>query len=236
MQPYYSDESVTLYHGDCRDVLPTLCDDSASLVLTDPPYASETHEGARSNRGGVVGGTNVLDFGATDVDAIRTVLAEAGRVASRWTVATMDWRHVVSLENRPPEGLRFVRFGVWVKPDAMPQISGDRPSQGWEAIAFMHRLGGRMRWNGGGRSSAFVCGVQRGGVHPTQKPSSLVGELVRLCSDPGDVILDPYMGSGTTLRAAKDSGRKAIGIELEERYCEIAVRRLAQEVLPLDAA
>lgn len=71
------------------------------------------------------------------------------------------------------------------------------------------------------------------GQHPTTKPLGLVSRFVSLFSEAGETILDPFMGSGTTLRAAKDLGRKAIGIEIEERYCEIAARRLEQEVLAL---
>lgn len=70
-----------------------------------------------------------------------------------------------------------------------------------------------------------------GRCHTTQKPLELMKELVALFTDPGELILDPFMGSGTTLRAAKDCGRKAIGIELEEKYCEVAAKRMRQEVL-----
>lgn len=87
-----------------------------------------------------------------------------------------------------------------------------------------------MRWHGGGRSAVFTCNKVNS-EHPTGKPLRLITQLVTLFSDPGELILDPFMGSGTTLRAAKDLGRRAIGIEIEERYCEIAVKRLAQEVL-----
>ena len=136
---------------------------------------------------------------------------------------------MLPLEQEPPNGLRFVRFGIWDKPNGAPQMSGDRPATGWEAIAFFHRAGGAMTWNGGGRRSVFRCNRETGSfTHKTQKPLRLVKELVSLFSDEGDLLLDPFMGSGTTLRAAKDLGRKAIGIEIEERYCEIAAKRMAQ--------
>lgn len=73
-------------------------------------------------------------------------------------------------------------------------------------------------------------------LHPNEKPESLMARLILLCSDAGQLILDSFAGSGTTLLAAKKLGRRAIGIEIEERYCEIAARRLAQQVLPLEVA
>ena len=228
-EPYYRDEAVTLYHADCRDVLPLLAPGSVDLVLTDPPYAPACHAGARTGDQD----TALVDFAPiTDAD-LRLVLDECGRVVRRWVVATMDWRHICELERRPPAGLRFVRFGVWVKPNGAPQFTGDRPGPGWEGLAFLHREGGRMRWNGGGRSSVFIEPKVET-KHPTGKPERLIRQFTALFSDPGELILDPFAGSGTTLRAAKDLGRRAIGIEIEERYCEIAARRLAQSVLPLD--
>ena len=90
------------------------------------------------------------------------------------------------------------------------------------------RIGNLFRY-----SSAFLPEGQED--HPTQKPEALMRQFIAHTTNPGDLILDPFMGSGTTLRAAKDLGRRAIGIELEEKYCEIAVKRLAQQVLPLTA-
>lgn len=79
-------------------------------------------------------------------------------------------------------------------------------------------------------------GIEQSREHPTQKPLSLMSHILRVSSRHGELVLDPFMGSGTTLRAAKDLGRRAIGIEREEKYCEVAARRMGQEVLPLFAA
>jgi site-specific DNA-methyltransferase (adenine-specific) len=147
----------------------------------------------------------------------------------------MDWRHVGAFEATPPNGLRFVRFGIWDKPNGAPQFTGDRPSTGWEAIAILHKIGGRMAWNGGGNRAVWRHNKENGD-HPAEKPIGLVRRLVSLFSSPGMAVLDPWMGSGTTLRAAKDCGCSAVGIELEERYCEIAARRLEQAVLPFQEA
>lgn len=232
MTPYYDDgKGIQIYLGDCRDVLPTL--GPVDHVITDPPYSETTHNGARSlvsdNRvGGTGDNAGRIDFAPVDAQFVRGVM-EAAQPA-RWTIASLDWRHCGPLESCPPSGLRFVRLGVWVKPDGAPQFTGDRPATGWEAIAILHKLGGKMRWNGGGNRAVWTHNIARED-HPTAKPLGLLRELVSLFTDPGETILDPFMGSGTTIRAAKDLGRKAIGIELEEKWAEIAAKRLAQEVL-----
>src|SRR6185436_15606108 len=101
-------------------------------------------------------------------------------------------------------GLRYVRTGAWIKPDAMPQMSGDRPAVGFEPATICHAQG-PMRWNGGGRQAAWTygtCKIDRPD-HPCPKPVPLMVHLVTDFSDPGETILDPFMGSGTTLVAAK---------------------------------
>lgn len=226
IQPYYERDGIVIYHGDCRDILPQL--EPVDLVLTDPPYGSATHEGARS----VTATRALVDFASTTAGELRALMARLAPMCSRWFVATMEWRHIAELEREPPAGWHFVRFGIWVKPNGAPQFTGDRPATGWEGIAMLHRDNTRMYWNGGGRHAVWTR-PKITGDHPTQKPEPLMREWVRLFSNAGDTILDPFMGSGTTLRAAKDLGRRAIGIEIDERYCEIAARRLEQQVLPI---
>src|SRR5690606_27546232 len=116
----------------------------------------------------------------------------------------------------------------------MPIFSGDRPAQGWEAIAYMHRDDRKPTWNGGGSHGNYVLPKSQTGQHPTQKPLDMVRQWVQRFTDAGDTILDPFAGSGTTLRAAVDEGRKAIGVELEERYCEVIAKRLAQGAFNFD--
>ena len=102
---------------------------------------------------------------------------------------------------------------------------------GWEPIAYMHRADVKPTWNGGGRAGNYVMPTSQGSGHPTQKPLDMVRDFVQRFSNHGDTILDPFAGTGTTLRAAIDEGRKAIGIEQDERWCEAIATRLAQTVL-----
>jgi site-specific DNA-methyltransferase (adenine-specific) len=225
---YYSDDLVTLYHGDCLEILPRLDDRSVDCVITDPPYTERTHGMAKTNKG-KGHGVKAVDFAPFTDDQLTASLEELGRVTRRWVIATLDYAHAFHFDQQPPAGLRSLRVGIWVKPNPMPQISADRPGQGWEAILFLHRDDTTPIWSGGGRSGVWTHPVVQNTGHPTSKPLSMVSDWVRLFTTPGDLVLDPYAGSGTTLRAAKDEGRRAIGVELQERYCEIAAKRLAQD-------
>lgn len=231
--PYYEDDLVTLFHGDCRALLHELADESVDCVITDPPYTERTHKNATTNKAGDRAHALTGDRGfasITDAD-LRELVAEMGRVTRGWVVSTLDYRHAVAFDVDPPTGLKVQRLGVWVKTNPTPQITGDRPAQGWESIAYMHRADRRSKWNGGGKHGNFVTPIPPPEGHPTAKPLGMVADWVRLFTNPGDTVLDPFAGSGTTLRAAKDEGRKAVGIELDERYCEVIAKRLSQDTL-----
>jgi site-specific DNA-methyltransferase (adenine-specific) len=251
MKPYFEDSACIIYHGDCCDILPRL--DRCDGVITDPPYSDYVH--SKSRRGGSDGLTldgsgrsvqgasfnRVKEFGFEALTSATrlTVSAQVARLARRWSLVFSDiesahlWREDLTAFN-----LDYCRTGAWVKLGATPQFTGDRPAAGFEAITICHPKG-RKKWNGGGTHAVWKHAIVLNRshddprLHTTQKPQNLMSELISLFTDQGETILDPFMGSGTTLRAAKDLGRKAIGIEIEERYCEIAAKRLAQEVLAL---
>jgi site-specific DNA-methyltransferase (adenine-specific) len=240
MQPYYEASGITLYHADYRDVLSEI--PKVDAVITDPPFSEHTHGNAKSNRNLGYGNKAIdfkaidfkaIDFKAIDFKAIEDLLRSVGPLCSRWFIATMDWRHIAQIERTPPIPWEFVRFGVWVKTNPMPQISADRPANGWDGIAYLHNLNTRKRWNGGGNHGNYIDHVVTNGDHPTGKPLEMLFSFVERFTDPGDLILDPYCGSGTTLVAAKLLGRRAIGVELDEGYCQVTVDRLRQEILPL---
>jgi len=208
--PYYDRDGITIYHGDCREVLPTL--ERVDITLTDPPYGMNFRSNYRLDRYERIRGDGCFDV-ATITEAIQKA-TKAAYVFCRWD----------NLRDMPPP--RSVI--AWVKNNwSMGDLEHEHGRQ-WEAICFYpaieHRFVTRI---------PDVIRADRTGneLHPTQKPIDLIRKLI--AANEGDLILDPFMGSGTTLRAAKDLGRRAIGIELSERWCEVAARRLDQTVLPL---
>ena len=230
MGPYYQDEYVTLYHGDCLEILDSL--PVAKAIITDPPYSEATHGNAKSNKG-KGHGTKQITFDAL-ADPVE-LFQKLAPLTESWIIANVDYKHAFQLDATPPEGLKTLRVGVWLKTNPMPQISADRPAPGWEAIAYMHRSDVKPKWNGGGKHGNYILPTAQGTGHPTSKPVSMVSDWVRKFTNPGDLILDPFAGSGSTLIAARDEGRKAIGVELEEKYCEIIAKRLDQQVIDFGA-
>lgn len=248
MKPYYGPHGgIVIYHGDCREVLPQL--PQVHHVITDPPYAADVYlrmKALRTNYGsGTLKRLGLLDGGALTKMAAGTIgsvdeliapcAVEFARIIQRWALVFSCleschlWRAALTAAS-----MRYARTGIWVKPDAMPQMSGDRPAVGFEPCTICHR-DVPMRWNGGGHAAVWTYGIVKKNRpdHPCPKPEPLMCELVRLFTDEGETVLDPFMGSGTTLVAAKRLWRQAIGIEIDERYCEMAAKRLAQSVLPL---
>ena len=230
MGPYYQDEYVTLYHGDCLEILDSL--PVAKAIITDPPYSEATHGNAKSNKGKGHGTKQIKFTSLADPVELFQKLAP---LTESWIIANVDYKHAFQLDATPPEGLKTLRVGVWLKTNPMPQISADRPAPGWEAIAYMHRSDVKPKWNGGGKHGNYILPTAQGTGHPTSKPVSMVSDWVRKFTNPGDLILDPFAGSGSTLKAARDEGRKAIGVELEEKYCEIIAKRLDQQVIDFEA-
>lgn len=220
----------TLHPGDCLQGLSELKDASAAFVITDPPYEAEAHTRQRlvARAGGKLE-VEPLTFPPITEEQRAESARHMARLARRWILvfcqveAAMKWRR--ALEDA---GAAYKRTCLWVKPDGKPQYSGDRPGIGYESIVACHAPG-RSRWNGGGSHGVFI--VNKGGDprtgHQTQKPLALMELLVRLFSNPGELILDPFAGSGTTGVAAIRLGRRFLGWEMNPAYVEMARRRLA---------
>lgn len=235
LRPYYHDEQsgITIFHGDCREVLPTLAAGSVDLVLTDPPYGRDY----------------VSNFRVKDPSVAHVIPGdenlEAMRHGLQLCVPLLKYdRHLYYFASADdiigdacaalPSALTFRRLLCWDKGNHGMGDLECNYGHAWEAIVFASK--GKRLLNGKRPSSllrSFGRGAGSTWVHPTQKPVSLMRFLIERSSMPGEVVLDPFMGSGTSLRAAKDLGRHAIGIETEERYAEIAANRLRQAVLPL---
>jgi len=225
--PYRRKEVIgdcTLYLGDCMEIMPTLGEVDA--VITDPPYGEQTHDNAKSNRNGG-SGKKAINFAAIDAATLKSLISDCAKLSPRWFVSTMEWRHIVSFEQEPPEGWDFVRFGVWVKTNPMPQISADRPAQGWEGIIYLHNpASGKKAWNGGGSHGNWIGSLVTDGAHPTGKPVAMFQSFVERFTDNSETVLDPFMGSGTTGVACAKAGRSFVGIEQHEPYFEIACERI----------
>ena len=231
--PYFQDEHCTIYHGDCRDILPFIEPGSIDLVLTDPPYGVGYSTGYRKN---VARSNTRLAYDLATSPLMNDTAAAIAPLMN--DTAAVYW---FSAPERLDTVLPVVRLLgevvnilCWDKGNCTAGDLDTTYGQQWEAIIFarcsrVSLIGGRDR---------DVLRYSRGStldyLHPTQKPIPLLRYLIG--RHKATTILDPFMGSGTTLRAAKDLGRKAIGIEIEERYCEIAAKRLSQLVLPLNVA
>ena len=238
MTIFYQDEWVTLYHGDCRDVLPGLAPLCVSMTLTDPPYTDEVHLNSKRSYAGET--RPFIDFDSIDEATLRAIFDQIGRVTQGWVLATMAFDHTFVFKTTPPAGLKFVRAGVWVKTNTAPHVNQDRPPQGWESIAMMHQAQwqGKYTWNGGGHSSVYTENFvthasQKTLGNKTSKPRPLYGAFIRHFSNPGDTILDPFCGVGTSLYVARLLGRKSIGIEIDERQCDAAAKSLQQNIMEL---
>jgi site-specific DNA-methyltransferase (adenine-specific) len=218
--------SCELYLADCAELLPHI--GKVDHCITDPPYSETTKANARTHRNKSFldkEKASYIPFAVTQ-DFITDVFRVIAGKARRWFVASMDFRHVARLEMQPPGGMRFIRVGAWVKNNSAPQFTGDRPAQGFEAIAIMHREGERLRWNGGGSRGVWITDVERNNGHPTPKPLSLINDWILKFTDEGETVLDPFMGSGTTLVSCLNLGRKAVGIEVNEDFFNLACKRV----------
>lgn len=222
-----------LNDGDCLDPIDGLGSLPVRVdhVITDPPFSDYVH--ANAMRGTSRGGSEakVLDFEPMTPERMEFVGAAIATITRKWALIFCNVE-IAHLWARALDrgGLRPMRIGAWVKPGAMPQFSGDRPSVGFEAIVIAHGLG-PSSWNGGGRAALWThppAGREGPALHATQKPFGLLAQLVRDFTDRGDLICDPFMGSGTTGAAALHLGRSFIGWERDPRYFRIAARRLAR--------
>lgn len=221
MKPYYQDDYATIYLGDCRDVLEELSESISkpSLLFTDPPYGVALGSKKNNNR-------HRASYGVV-VDNEEAVGVAVSVVAS-WNSRAVVTPGVRSMWTYP----KPTHVGAWFHPAATGVNAWGFSC--WQPIFY---YGNDPYAGKGSRPDSFqVTEPAEQNGHPCPKPLRAWRQLLNRCSLDSDVVLDPFMGSGTTLRAAKDLGRKSIGIEIEEKYCEIAAKRLSQEVLDFGGA
>lgn len=216
VSPYYSDDHVTIYHGDCREVTEWL---SGDVMVTDPPYGMDL----RSGMAGAFGHLTITGDHSTEARdaALDLWCGQPALVFGRWSVERpRGTRMILTWEKGNHVGMGDLSL-PWKPNTEEIYVLGEgfRGHRGSSVLKYLAIAGTVGRADQGTRH------------HPTEKPVGLMHDLIAKC--PPGVVVDPFMGSGSTLRAAKDLGRKALGVELDERYCEIAALRCGQEVLAL---
>lgn len=215
-KPYYQDNAVTLYLGDCREIVPNL--GRFDLLLTDPPYGIKQDIG--------MGGGGYDGFG-NGIKRAPKIYA-GGWDSERPESSTFDLllksanTHIIWGGNYFADSLPVQsKWLVWDKEQTMPTYSDAELA--WTTLSGVAVK--MFRYCG-----AALMAKEQGREHPTQKPLALMTWCLTISGDDARTVLDPFAGSGTTGRACKDLGRKCVMIEREERYCEIAARRMGQEV------
>jgi len=213
MQPYYEQDGVTIYHGDCREFLAAI--PGSDLLLADPPYGMD-HEPTRRGDGS-------KRWGGERVHGDNAAFDPAHLLGSHRTVL---WGANWYADKLPPSG-------GWLVWDKTPRGAKEGFTASHAELAWTN-LGGSVR-----KFSLQWGGEAHGGepqLHPTQKPVALMEWVVKMFSHPGELVIDPYMGSGPVAEACRRLGRRYIGIELREHYCDKAAERLRQMTLNFGAA
>lgn len=215
MRPYYEADGITIYHGDCREVLSSIV---ADVLVTDPPYGVAFDGKATKHTTVKSGGYTTPDSAEVGPEAVRMAL----QVVKRGAVFP-GTRNLYRYPEPADIGCVYCPSGAGIGR--------------WGFTCFHPVLFYGPRASTTLRPSSIQSfATADTDEHPCPKPMQWLFWLVGLVSLPGETLMDTFCGSGTTLRAAKDLGRKAIGIEIEERYCEIAADRLAQRVLSMEMA
>jgi len=230
VKPYYQDEYVTLYHGDCREVLPTL--DLVDLVVTDPPYIiGDVSAGSLGSKSG--GWADMMNSAEWFTGWYRQCDRLLKYHGAMWTF--LNWRTLpvvmrAALDASMPITSVMVWDKEWIGPGG---VQGLRTS--YELCALLAKPGFAIPDRGARDVWRYKVGSYKASGHPAEKPVDLVQRIIT-CSATTGTVLDPFVGSGTTCVAAKALGIPSVGVEAEERYCEMAARRLSQGVLDFGGA
>ena len=247
MTPFHADESVTIYNGEALAVLASLPEASVDHIVTDPPYSSgglmrgDRNVSTRMKYVNTDTARDLDDFTGDNRDQrghaywMALWIDQCRRVAKPGSILAMftDWRQLPTATDAiQSSGWVWRGVATWGKTTARPVP--DRFAQSCEFIVWGTNGPRDMKdaKNASYASGLFMHPTPQQRVHQTQKPVEVMRWVLSFAK-PGDVILDPFMGSGSTIEAAKDLGCKAIGVEMSPEWCRYAVSRSAQEVLPL---
>lgn len=220
--------AAQLYCADWRDVPVPASGQQRMHLISDAPYEAATHAaGVIRNRGGRAG-RQALTYAAV-AEAERQELARrAVALGCRWALifcqleGAVAWRAALEAA-----GARWKMAMPWIKPNAAPKFNAQGPAIGYELMALAWCRSGHARWQAGGKRGVYTQPIEmRGRVHPQQKPLALMADLIADFTAPGDLVWDPYMGSGTTGVAALAAGRRFIGCEKEPARFAVAVSRI----------
>jgi len=227
MEPYYKDDWVTIYHGDSLNVLP-LMTGKCNMILTDPFYGSSGRDGSvHLEKDHILGNRMSSDSFVWFVRQYSSMLYDFSENDSHCYIFS-DWRKYKDVQIAFETNFWELRqLIVWNKQNGM----GEFWRSSHEFILFFTKRFPRKLEHGGCFNVINVPSVRNGKLHDYEKPTDLMKRLILASSKESELLIDPFLGCGTTLEAAKQLGRKAIGIEIEEKYCEIAAKRLSQEVL-----
>jgi site-specific DNA-methyltransferase (adenine-specific) len=228
MKPYYADKYVTIFNCDCRDILPSL--DPVDLVLTDPPYGIDYQSNMRV-------ATKQFDKIANDAIDITIYYPQFHRLLTPDGIAVV----FCSFKNYSRDFIVLEQYFnirnclIWFKGGGGIGDLEHSLATDYEMAIVAHKGNGKIRGKRNG--SVWQVGKVNPGdmVHPTEKPADLISQIVLTFSDEGNIVLDPFLGSGTTAHCCKKLQRKCIGIEIEEKFCEIAARRCMQEAMDFGA-
>jgi site-specific DNA-methyltransferase (adenine-specific) len=225
----------TLILGDSLEVMPKL--GMFDHLISDPPYEQRMHISNQKNsqrnlRKDKGNNFKKIDFLAID-DIREEFIRLATKTVAKWFIVfctvegTAYWADGINKSQ-----MKYKRACAWVKPDSTPQLNGQSPAQGFECFITAWNGESHSKWNSGGKRGVYthlVNSKDRDGRHPTEKPHKLMSEIIKDFVKPEETIIDPFMGSGTTLISAQRMGLSATGIEINPDYFDVAVERLKRE-------
>jgi DNA modification methylase len=256
-KPYHEEAAGVIYCADCLDILPQIPDKAVDFIFTDPPYGhnNNNNNDMIANREAIYGGKNKPRKVA--VEEYRPIANDGPEANELFQKCIIEYARLLSgggcccccCGGGGPDP-QFARWSLWLDKvipfkmmvvwDKGPMGMGHHYRRSYETVLVATVAGAPVKWYASSKDIENIIRPGDYGIkkiipsadqHPTEKPTELPSHFINLHSRAGEIILDPFLGSGTTAVAAKQLGRKFIGIEISQKYCDMAVQRLQQEIL-----